>query len=56
MTAPKAITRYRRFKGWDYTKGASLFITIATSGEGLALYWKADRAQMLARNDNQLQP
>lgn len=30
MTAPKAIKRYRRFKGWDYTKGASFFITIAT--------------------------
>ena len=30
MTAPKAIRRYRRFKGWDYTRGASLFITIAT--------------------------
>ena len=30
MTAPTAISRYRRFKGWDYTKGASLFITIAT--------------------------
>ena len=30
MTAQKAINRYRRFKGWDYTKGASLFITIAT--------------------------
>ena len=25
------IRRYRRFKGWDYTKGASLFITIATA-------------------------
>ena len=24
------IRRYRRFNGWDYTKGASLFITIAT--------------------------
>ena len=24
------IRRYRRFKGWDYAKGASLFITIAT--------------------------
>ena len=24
------IKRYRRFPGWDYTKGASLFITIAT--------------------------
>ena len=24
------IKRYRRFAGWDYTKGASLFITIAT--------------------------
>ena len=23
--------RYRRFKGWDYTKGASFFITIATA-------------------------
>lgn len=31
MTAPKAIRRYRRFKGWDYAKGASLFITIATA-------------------------
>ena len=30
MTEPKAIRRYRRFKGWDYTKGASLFITMAT--------------------------
>lgn len=25
------IRRYRRFTGWDYTKGASLFITIATA-------------------------
>ncbi len=25
------IHRYRRFKGWDYAKGASLFITIATA-------------------------
>ena len=25
------IKRYRRFKGWDYSKGASLFITIATA-------------------------
>ena len=25
------IKRYRRFKGWDYVKGASLFITIATA-------------------------
>ena len=24
------IRRYRRFAGWDYTKGASFFITIAT--------------------------
>jgi REP element-mobilizing transposase RayT len=24
------IKRYRRFEGWDYVKGASLFITIAT--------------------------
>ena len=31
MTAPKAIKRYRRFKGWDYTKGVSLFIAIATA-------------------------
>lgn len=34
------IHRYRRFKGWDYSKGASLFVTIATAGEGIALYWK----------------
>lgn len=25
------IKRYRRYKGWDYAKGASLFITIATA-------------------------
>jgi len=25
------IKRYRRFQGWDYTKGASFFITIATA-------------------------
>ena len=25
------IRRYRRFKGWNYAKGASLFITIATA-------------------------
>ena len=41
------IKRYRRFKGWDYAKGASLFITIATAprralfgkvrGDGVAL-------------------
>ena len=30
MCATSKITRYRRFAGWDYTKGASLFITIAT--------------------------
>ena len=32
MTPPKkTIKRYRRFQGWDYSRGASLFITIATS-------------------------
>ena len=30
MDANGKIKRYRRFKGWDYAKGASLFITIAT--------------------------
>ena len=25
-----AIMRYRRFNGWDYSRGASLFITIVT--------------------------
>lgn len=25
---PQEIHRYRRFKGWDYSRGASLFITI----------------------------
>ena len=30
MATSGEIKRYRRFKGWDYTKGASLFITIAT--------------------------
>lgn len=30
MKATCNIKRYRRFKGWDYAKGASLFITIAT--------------------------
>ena len=27
----KEIKRYRRFQGWDYSRGASLFITISTS-------------------------
>lgn len=27
----KIIKRYRRFQGWDYSRGASLFITISTS-------------------------
>ncbi len=45
----KAIHRYRRFKGWDYARGASLFITIATACEGLALYWKADGPHVLAK-------
>ena len=32
MTPPhKEIKRYRRFLGWDYSRGASLFITISTS-------------------------
>ena len=30
MNATCNIKRYRRFAGWDYAKGASLFITIAT--------------------------
>ena len=30
MEANGKIKRYRRFAGWDYTRGASLFITIAT--------------------------
>ncbi len=30
MYATGRIKRYRRFAGWDYEKGASLFITIAT--------------------------
>ena len=30
MYATGKIKRYRRFAGWDYEKGASLFITIAT--------------------------
>ena len=30
MEASGKIKRYRRFAGWDYTRGASLFITIAT--------------------------
>ena len=30
MEANGKIRRYRRFAGWDYAKGASLFITIAT--------------------------
>ncbi len=29
MPESREIRRYRRFAGWDYTKGASLFITIA---------------------------
>ena len=31
MTSPhKEIKRYRRFMGWDYSRGASLFITLVT--------------------------
>ena len=31
MTPPhKEIKRYRRFQGWDYSRGASLFITLVT--------------------------
>ena len=31
MTSPhKEIKRYRRFQGWDYSRGASLFITLVT--------------------------
>ncbi len=30
----KTIHRYRRFTGWDYARGASLFITIATEPRG----------------------
>ena len=29
-SAKQPIRRYRRFAGWDYSKGASFFITIAT--------------------------
>ena len=32
MISPKkVIKRYRRFQGWNYSRGASLFITISTS-------------------------
>ena len=31
MPVSDSIRRYRRFQGWDYSKGASLFITIATA-------------------------
>lgn len=31
MMEANSIHRYRRFTGWDYAKGASLFITIATA-------------------------
>ena len=32
VTSPKkTIKRYRRFQGWDYSRGASLYITISTS-------------------------
>lgn len=31
MVKDGKIKRYRRFRGWDYTKGVSLFITIATA-------------------------
>ena len=42
MKATCKVKRYLRFEGWDYAKGTSLSITIATAGEGLAIYWKAD--------------
>ena len=31
MAISGEIKRYRRFKGWDYAKGASLFVSIATA-------------------------
>ena len=34
------IGRYRRFVGWDYSKGASLFITISTEPRRAGDYWK----------------
>ena len=50
MKATCKVKRYLRFEGWDYAKGTSLSITIATAGEGLALYWKADGPHVLAQH------
>lgn len=60
----KEIARYRRFTGWNYAKGASLFITIATKprrtlfgkivgGKGLAIYWRDTGPQVLASGGTQ---
>jgi len=40
------IRRYRRFKGWDYAKGASFFITIATAPRR-ALFGKIVNGEMV---------
>lgn len=39
------IRRYRRFQGWDYTKGASLFVTIATEPRR-AIFGRVENGKM----------
>jgi len=42
------IRRYRRFKGWDYARGASLFVTIATAPRRQIFGKVADGAVVLS--------
>lgn len=37
---------YRRFKKWDYTKGAMLFVTITTSPRG-AIFGTVDNGHVV---------
>ena len=42
MTPPrKEIKRYQRFVGWDYSRGASLFITFALKERRPVFGWAA---------------
>ena len=45
-SAKQPILRYRRFHGWDYTKGASFFITIATEPRR-SLFGRVEKGAMV---------
>ena len=45
-SAKQPILRYRRFHGWDYSKGASFFITIATEPRR-SLFGRVEKGAMV---------